>query len=247
MTEIEPTSGPVDGWYVRPTGRHILAELRPVLASLLPDLFGYHAVQVGENPAGVDLFEGSRIRRCLRMGLDGGDFIGRAEALPIDGDSIDLVLLLHALEFNDAPHQVLREVDRVLIPDGHVVVVGFNPFSFMGLASLLRLRRGGMPWCGHYYPKRRVCDWLALLGFDIVDVRYASHLPPFLHERLPGRVERLGRWIWRPLGSVCVILARKRVATLTPIRPRWRVARRFVSASGLAGTTNRENSCLRKR
>ena len=249
LKEPETAEVPCGAWYSRPAGRSLLAGIRAALAEMLPDLFGYHAVQAGEIAAGVDLFEGSRISRRFLMGGRAGDLLGRVEALPFDADCIDLLMLVHALEGASPPHQVLREADRVLVPEGHVVIVGFNPFSFMGLMSLLKLRRGEAPWSGHYYSKRRICDWLALLGFDILDVRYVGHAPPFPRERMQERfagLDRMGARLWRPFGSVYLILARKRLATLTPIRPRWRPGRRL-PLPGLAGSaSNRGNACLRK-
>jgi SAM-dependent methyltransferase len=55
------------------------------------------------------------------------------DALPFPNQSLDLVLLPHTLELARDPHDTLREVERVLVPEGRVVIVGFNPASLWGL------------------------------------------------------------------------------------------------------------------
>jgi ubiquinone/menaquinone biosynthesis C-methylase UbiE len=65
------------------------------------------------------------------------------DALPFDSASLDLVVLPHTLELASDPHQTLREVERVLVPEGRVVIVGFNPASLWGLRQGLgRVRLG---------------------------------------------------------------------------------------------------------
>lgn len=251
MSDAEDSTahiGSLQQWYAGPAGGRYLEGIREALDRMVPGIFGYHAVQVG-GILDADLLEGSRINRRFRMNGAGCSLRGEPEALPFDADAIDLLLLVHALEFGGNPHQVLREAERVLVPEGHVIVVGFNPFSLMGLGRLARFGRGSEPWGGRYYSRRRLCDWLALLGFDVVEVRYTGFVPPVGHSGIVSRLaflDRIGiRW-WRKLGGAYVLLARKRVATLTPIRPRWSARRRLVPATGLAGTTNRGSACLRK-
>lgn len=235
-------------WYAGPVGVRYLEGVREALHRMVPGIFGYHAVQVGGVPD-VDLLEDSRINRRFRMNGAWCSVRGEPESLPFAADTIDLLLLAHALEFSSSPHQVLREAERVLVPEGHVIVIGFNPFSLMGLGRLARLGRGREPWGGRYYSRRRLGDWLALLGFDVIETRYAGFVPPIGHSGIVSRLaflDRIGiRW-WRKLGGVYVLLARKRVATLTPVRPRWSARRRLVPATGFSGTTNRGTTCLRK-
>jgi hypothetical protein len=141
------------------------------------------------------------------------------------------------LEFCSDPHGVLREVDRTLVPEGHVIIIGFNPISFMGLRRLAARNRGSAPWRGRYYTAWRVRDWLQLLGYDVLDTVSAGFRPPLRQAGLLRRLramETLGARFWPILGGAFVILARKRVATLTPLRPRWKPRRRI--SAGLAGS-----------
>ena len=90
----------------------------------------------------VDLLRENRITHKLRIAnLGSPDLYAKCHELPIATQSIDLVLLPHVLEFAEEPHAVLREVDRVMMPEGRLVIVGFNPWSLWGMRSALGLRR----------------------------------------------------------------------------------------------------------
>lgn len=225
------------GWYDRSTGRMLSAMERERLDPIISTLFGYHALQVG-CLFKDDLFSASRIPHRVLMDADKSsatDITLHAypDSLPIAGDSVDLVLLPHTLEFERDPHQILREVDRVLIAEGHVVILGFNPWSIWGLLSFLaRWRRhASPPWCARFISVTRIKDWLALLGFDVLEVRPFFYRPPLQHIGMMERLhflEKLGARLWPRLGSVYVLVAKKRVTTLTPIKPRWRPRRSLI-------------------
>lgn len=211
-----------------------------MLDEVLPNLFGYYLLQVG-CPADAALCTSSLIPSRLLLESDMGTQSGSlrpqmsalAHALPIQTDSVDVVVLAHTLEFEQDPHRVLREADRVLVPEGHVVILGFNPWSPWGIWNLLLSRWAGAPWNGQYRSIGRIKDWLALLGFD---ARYSKGFffrPPLQHEGLMRRLkvlEKIGHRCWPFAGAVYIIVAKKRVMTMTPIRPRWR-ATTLVGAS----------------
>lgn len=232
-------------WLTRPLGQLLLNAEREAVESVLANLFGYHLLQVGAL-LGDDLIAGSRVGHCVLLDADQDAAAVRpgvhayADALPVATDSVDVVLLPHTLEFERAPHQVLREVERVLIPEGHVVVVGFNPWSLCGLWRLVLGRRRQPPWCGHFLSLVRLKDWVALLGFDIVTVKPFFFRPPVQGEtvlRRLGFMEKLGARLWPRFAGVYVLVAKKRVTTLTPIKPRWRPRRALLG--GLARPTTR--------
>ncbi len=237
-------------WYATPLGRTLAGCEQRLLDDSLYNLFGYHLLQVGA-PQGVDLTAASRISHRMVLVdnavalpvLDGSEAcVGLPEALPVGADSIDLLLLPHVLAFADEPHQVLREADRVLIPEGHVAVLGFNPWSLWGISRLALGWRQRAPWCGRFLSPWRVKDWLSLLGFDTVLLHHICYRPPLQHPGLLQRLQFLERWgqrWWPILGGGYLLVAKKRVATLTPIRPRWR-PRRALVATGLASPTVRK-------
>lgn len=239
-------SNALQSWYATGVGDVVIGALKQKLDALLPQLFGYYALQIGQISSRVDLLSGSRIKHQIRMGITGDstDLRSSADALPFHEDSLDLILLVHSLEFTHAPHRILREVDRTLIPEGHVVIVGFNPISTYGLFKALFQWQSRLPWCGRFYSTPRVRDWLSLLGFVAVNTQYVAFRPPVqrwgLHKRL-AFFERGGDLILPYCGGVYVLLAQKKLATLTPIRPRWRPRRRLL-AGNLTEPSTREAS-----
>lgn len=213
-------------WYGSYLGRLLAKAEREALDTLLPDLFGYHLVQLGGH--GENLCENSRISHCVVLDeyiqAETGLLANNA-ALPFASESVDVVLMPHSLEFHPDPHAILREVDRVLIPEGHVLIVSFNPLSLWGLARLLSGWRKQMPWLGQYYTRARLRDWLSLLGFDYIGGRQVFFRPPIQHEKTMQKLEfmeRIGPRLLSLFAGVSIMLARKRTSTLTPIGPRWR-------------------------
>jgi SAM-dependent methyltransferase len=222
-------------WFAQLPGRSLLAVESYSLRAVWPSLFSKVAVQLGcVGP--VDLLEdcNAQVRAVLdRPGVSGTPVVrvyGVPEQLPFDSRSVDIMLLPHTLEFADDPHQVLREVSRVLTPEGHVVILGFNPFSLWGLCHLLRRRRGSAPWNGNFLQLARIKDWLKLLDFEIARGRMLYYRPPLASESTMDRLRFLdkagNRW-WPMAGAVYLLVAKKRVAGMTPIRPEWRTVRAF--------------------
>lgn len=238
-------------WFSTPNGEALREAEQGRAAEILPNLFGYYIAQIGllEHR---DLLGPSRIARRFVMNLDPGEPAGgtqraecRAAALPIASSCMDVVVLPHTLEFEEDPHQVLRESERVLIGEGHIVIFGFNPWSLWGAWRALVKWRRQPPWCGRFIRFARLKDWLSLLGFDIVEQRGFYFRPPLRGHSAILRtafLERLGQRWWPYFGGVYVVVARKRVVTLTPVKPPWKT-RRLV-ATGFAKPTAREQVSL---
>lgn len=216
-------------WWSTPLGKAFLASEGEEVRKLIPLLFGYHAVLLGEAPF-IQAFEGSPILHRIWMypkttEIAPGGVVSRYDKWPIISDGVDLVYLAHCLEFVQNPHEVLREVYRALRPEGHVVIANFNPWSSWGLWRWFVRYIKRTPWDGHFISLSRLKDWLALLGFDVVQVRSHFFKPPVTHVKT---LERLN-WLEKAMRVCCpfwsggyVLLARKRVLTLTPIRPAFR-------------------------
>lgn len=215
----------VADWFRHPPGDRLAALERDLLSGMVSDLFGYQLVQVGD--LGGDV---SHLAHCP---IKAKTLVGEAEAppgvgmiladpqqLPIASDSVDAMLLIHTLDFAQDPHRVLREVERVLIAEGRVIVTAFNPFSLWGLRRLVAWRRREVPWCGHFLSYPRLNDWLALLGFGVERVDVMEFRPPTRHAQLDW-LERTGRQVWPMFAGVYAVRAVKRVARVTPLKPRW--------------------------
>jgi len=245
----EQTRERMRDWFANTPGRWFQAEERFQLAKVLPNLFGYHLLQLG------DLFSReclttTRIPHCMILDewqtektpsgeRSRSSICGIPEQLPVATDCLDVVLMPHTLEFSDDPHQILREVDRILIPEGHVVILGFNPWSPWMLWNLVLGWRGKPPWCGRLIRRGRTTDWLQLLGFDIAESHNFFFRPPLANKTVMKRLrflDRIGRRWWPLFGAGYIVVARKRVSTLTPIKPRWRP--QPIPRPGLAGNSN---------
>ena len=209
-------------WLETPLGRYLAAREQAYFDTVVADVFGYNAFQLGMPE--VDLLRASRIPMRCRVDVAGAvDLKADFRDLPISSNSTDLVLLPHTLEFSDNPHQILREVARVLMPEGHVIIACFNPWSLWGFRRMFGRRRS-YPWNGRFINLPRMKDWLALLGMDIAGGQMACYVPPCATQKWLERVafmEAAGdRW-WPIAGGVYFLQAVKRVQGLRLIMPRW--------------------------
>ncbi len=209
-------------WLATPLGAYLQEREQALFDNAVSDVFGFNAVQIGMTP--MDLLRSSRIPFSFKAGNGQGDALCDSRHLPFLSNSIDLLLLPHALEFSHNPHQTLREAERVLVPEGHIMLTGFNPISAWGLKRGLT-KDGGYPWNGSFLSLLRVKDWLALLGFEVVSGRMACYAPPFANPAWLQRFEFMDRsgdrW-WPMMGGVYFMVAKKRVLSMRVIRPNWK-------------------------
>ena len=197
----------------QPTAQRLLAWGQAQADACLADVFGYHAVQAGW--PGYDALRSNRMphRWRARQEFDeptpAPDVSFDSRAWPWAAESLDLVVLPHTLERSADPHTCLREVERVLIAEGQVCIIGINPWSFWG-HKLQRQRAQTQQLIAPH----RLRDWLQLLGFEVQLQRYAGWTPTWRSERWVQRwswLNALGER-WCPiLGGVYLIVATKRV------------------------------------
>ena len=235
-------------WLRTPPGRYMLAWEQDRLDRSVTDAFGYHALQLG-----LPELDGLRANRMphrwvasdslvvpeavpmppptdvLISTLSAGDSVHMHcafDALPFPDSSIDLVVLPHALELARDPHLTLREVERVLVPEGRVIITGFNPASLWGLRQRSARARLGiglgrdqtsglyLPSAGDFIGYWRLRDWLRLLSFEVEGGRFGCWRPPLRSEGWLERfawMDRVGdRW-WPVFGAVYFLMAVKRV------------------------------------
>jgi SAM-dependent methyltransferase len=214
-------------WLDTPPGRYLLAWEQAQLDRVVADMFGFHALQLGLPE--LDALRANRMPHRWVSLDEGAGGSGRAIALLAHGDalpfaerSLDLVVLPHTLELARDPHLTLAEVERVLMPEGRVVILGFNAASWWGLRQRLgRMRHalGGkaplyLPRPGEFIGYWRLRDWLRLLSFEVEGGRFGAYRPALASERWLERfawMDRVGdRW-WPVLGAVYMVVAVKRV------------------------------------
>ena len=250
-----------ESWGQTPLGRRLLAQEQAWLDATLQDVFGYHAVQIGPEP--LDALRANRMScrgkmvwpdanhlphdvgvaptEALPSAPSAGDpeiaqpcrFVGATHDLPFLSESLDLLVLPHTLEVARDPHHLLREAQRVLIPEGRLVITGFNPFG------LWRMRRScrsvnRFPPAGHQWISLlRLKDWLKLLNFDLGAGgagAFGAYLPPLDSERWLERLawmDPAGRRWWPLAGGVYFLMAVKRVHHMQLIGPSWRERRQL--------------------
>lgn len=229
-------------WLQTPQGRYVMDWEQAKLDEALADVFGFFALQLGMPER--DFLRANRIPTRLILGDTPGaalrcDFT----QLPIASQSVDLVVLPHVLEFYPEPHQILREVERILIPEGRLFILGFNPYSLWGLRRRLPPRPHGYPWNGQYLSVLRLKDWLTLLNFELDRGAFGAYAPPCRTQKWLRRwrfMELAGdRW-WGFAGSVYMIRAIKRVHGMRLIVPNWRVSRLRAKAKALTPIARKE-------
>ncbi|MCB1756534.1 MAG: methyltransferase domain-containing protein [Gammaproteobacteria bacterium] len=219
---------PLQKWYSTSLGQTILGEMSSILEGLLPDIFGYQGLQIGQISQNYSLLESAGLHKKLVLGTAADsiavDIGADALHLPIANDTMNLVILPHTLEFCGDPHQVLRESDRVLTDDGHLLIIGFNPYSSYGLRHVLMRWRGNVPWNGEFYSRGRIADWLSLLNFRILQEQTFFLRLPIASSGLlqKTRFVEKARPMLGKLGGVYIIHARKQSIPMMLVRSKWR-------------------------
>lgn len=238
----------MSGWLATPAGRYLLAWEQARCDDLTGDWFGYHALQLGL-PQLHALRQNRMPHRWLALPMtESGQNDLRIDpcALPFADDSLDLVVLPHSLELSPDPHATLREVARVLVPEGRVLILGLNPNSLWGWRqSRDRLRRRlwqgplFLPETGEFIGTGRLRDWLRLLDFEMEPIRYGGYVPSVQSPRWLRRwgwMDRAGARWWPILGSIYAQVAIKRVHGMRLIEPVWRERKHAARALVVPGS-----------
>lgn len=222
-------------WLDSPQGQYILQWEQNKYDQLVADIFGFNAVQLGMPQA--DFLRANRMPMRLygdekpnirtRQHDENAVWLrALPNHLPFANASIDLLILPHLLEFHDSPHQILREVERVLVPEGSLIITGFNPYSLWGLRRRFsRTAHAPPPWRGQYLSVPRLRDWLTLLGLESHSGSFGCYAPPFSQENRLQRwhfIELAGNRWWPYGGAVYILQAVKRVHGMRLVMPTWR-------------------------
>ncbi|MFZ3125687.1 MAG: class I SAM-dependent methyltransferase [Acidovorax sp.] len=272
-------------WFDSPPGRYLLAWEQARFDEAVADIFGYHGLQIG-----IPMLDGLRANRMphrwLALGEEGIAMLPGARAasppstsavpgpdplrllalladpvaLPFADNSLDLILLPHTLEQSVDPHAALREVERVLVPEGRVVISGFNPVSLWALRQhrarlCQRMGQGRLylPDAGEFIGYGRLRDWLRLLSFEVESARFGCYRPAMRSSHWLERfawMDRFGEQWWPILGAAYFLVAIKRVHGMRLLEPAWHAARQRAAASvpvvnrGAAGTPSHRTSLV---
>ena len=238
-------------WLATPPGEHLLAWENAQFNDAVSNIFGYHALQLGLPE--LDALQTNRMPHqwlssqvSAECGADSGRetnikasssrpraaLVTDSCALPFAENSLDLVVLPHTLEQSHDPHASLREVERVLVPEGRVVISGLNPASLWGM----RQRRGHfyrrlgfddmfLPESGEFIGYWRLRDWLRLLSFEVESARFGCYRPALTNEKWLTRfdwMDQAGKRWWPIFGAVYFVVAVKRVRGMRLLEPAWK-------------------------
>jgi len=245
----------LDGWLQTPAGVYLRAWEQTCLDNLTADIFGFNALQIGMPQ--IDALAASRMPNKwladvrVRAPRQHMDQIGALRPvavtldyseLPFASQSIDLVVLPHVLEFAAEPHQVLREVERVLIPEGRVIICGFNPRSLWGMRQAMGRVSGKyfLPRTGELISMPRMKDWLKLLNMGDSQSYFGCYAPACRTEKWLHRTAFMdnagARW-WPYLGGTYIVQAIKRVKGMRLIGPAW--TKKTATAPAVVPATNK--------
>lgn len=201
------------------------------LGSIAQQCFGYHLVKLGGLSQELDL-KSCQIKHQVNQNqytTNKTNLLASNNRLPYAEKSIDAFFLAHVLDFTDDPHQILREVDFCLIPNGQIVIIGFNPYSLAGVSRFLPLKKENPIHQARFFSRARVCDWLSLLGYEITVEKRFLFADFLLTNDLP-KERRWHRFVQKNLSffaSVYVIVGKKREFPLSLIKPKWKTVPNF--------------------
>lgn len=218
----------LSAWYRTPVGEALLAMERELSIESLHMHTGFRAMLLEVTDRLEFLADGPQLHKFSVTNLPGADCaaVSDFDALPLPSNLVDVVLMHHVLDYCPLPHESLKEAARVVAPAGHLVIFGFNPFSWMGLLKWpLRLLSHNRLWHCRMLTRWRIGDWLKLLGFQVETVRYGAFALPVQSRKLLrelNRAEGFCRKAGLPFGAYYMIVARKQVLRpLVSHQPAW--------------------------
>ena len=217
MPKISPQE-----WFKSPLGQYLLNLEYGYINPVVMDTFGFYAIQMGNFD--IDFLDHSRIPNKFSLNSNHADLMASTEALPFVEASVDLIIAPHILEQMAEPYELLKEIHRVLMPEGRLIISGFNPMSLWGIKRLLSFDID-YPWNTKFIPLSKIKEWLPIIGLEMVEGKMGCYVPPIQQSSWLKKLhtmEKLGdRW-WPMLGGFYFLVIQKRVHGMTPIRPLWK-------------------------
>lgn len=211
-------------WDDIPRGDYYRAALERQLQPWWSKLYGFHLLKIGNLSAEINS-EDCTISHQVNVALSGAKVHVRGDPyyLPFEQKSVDACLLCHTLNYATDPHRILREVDRVLIDDGWLVISGFAPLSLLGIGKCIPFLRRRQPFNSRMFSQTRLIDWLSLLNYEVM---FTSRFQVLPWHRQGGRLISTHL---PALGCMAVIVARKRTLPLLPTAKKMLARRQSIA------------------
>lgn len=239
-------------FYQGSVGKELLEEEKSLLEQGLSCVFGYFLVQIGQTSEN-DLLVSSRINQKVIV----DNFIPKPlnneknyewvyadiDYLPFKPGSVDAVFLPHTLESVPDPYHLLRQVDKMIMADGRLIISGFNPWgNKIWKFSFGKYRKNFKQ--AHLISEKRLVDWLNLLGYELEFILYKtyhSYDSVWTMDFVKAGLQRLAHKLGLEFGNVYVIVAKKRVESPTPVGLNWRLANWLPIKRGKVLVSNQTN------
>lgn len=197
-------------WSDLPNGEIYQRALQQRFEPWIAKLFGFHLIKLGALSMAIDTGK-CGITHQVNIASSGDNLQLQADyyQLPLVEKSIDACIMAHVLPYVAHPHHLLREVDRVLMDDGWLLLSSFNPYSALGIGKMIPGLRGRQPYSSQMLSEQRLLDWLVLLNYEVMQHGCFEVLP------CNQPVNRLLETHFPAIGCLSFIVARKRTVPLT--------------------------------
>jgi len=218
---------PITDWLQLSNGEHLQAHTQHLVNNAISRCFGYHLLKLGNLSTQLKTNK-CPIRHQINCAEDGVDIGLKSDLhdLPFQDSTIDCCILVHELDFSSDPHQLLREIDRILTLDGTLIISGYNPYSFFGCRSLFTPQN---TQTARLFSPNRVIDWLHLLGFEIKQKQHFDYISALPEGRLLSLIENIGQRYLSFFCSVYFIVAKKRCTPMTPVKSSFEFRRTIIN------------------
>lgn len=232
----------LNGWYQQPLGKLLCQSITEEMTTSLSRVFGYHALQLGI-PVASEWLKQSPIQHQIIIDPNPkqpqGGLYADFEALPFANKSLDLVVAPHLFSLSENPALILQEISRVLMPDGYLAIVDFNPWSLWGLRQLGHRFSDRLPWSARYHSIWHMQRSVMSEGFAVKHIHQQFYRPPIESITLNDKfkvLETIAKLSWGFPGAAYICLAQKQTMTITRIRPIWSfrnfvLGKRFVQSA----------------
>jgi len=217
----------INKWYQKPVGAALLKAELAGLTTVLPQIFGYYIMQIGGPTNNNEILAASPIHNHIIANTDvititpTNDSLVvqcQPDELPFLPENIDAMVMFHILEFAKNPKEILKEIYTTLMPNGYVIIFGFNPYSLWGISPLWKKSKE-IPWRGNWISPRHMRQWLAKTGFSIGDYKTFYFRPAGNDPEKLLFLEGIGQIFWPYWGASYMFVAQKTIVGLTPIKP----------------------------
>lgn len=230
-------------WYQQPLGKTIAGMEQQLLNQVITSRFGYHLLYLGfqddvnldASPINHHIIQSPGIHSLTST----SNVFATYDEMPYRESSIDVAVIAHVLEFMNNPESILRELQRVLIPEGYLIIFYFNRYSLLGLWREFRAKCHDVPWVGRFFRNGQVTNWLQQQDFEVIAKETIFYRPPFAYNKILDKflfLEKVGKNIFPMYGGITMLVAQKKILGVTPLRPAWQ-KKQLGLANGFEPTT----------